>query len=115
MTRIKRGSIAKKRRKKIINLTKGFSGSNSKLFRVANQICMKALKYAYFSRRKKVTNFKKLWINRINITSKLNNIKYNNLIKNLKLNKLDLNKKILAKLFTIDKTIIKQLLQKIKK
>ena len=66
MTRIKRGFVARKRRKKLFSLTKGFVGSHSKLFATSNQQNMKALRYSYFDRRKKKNDFKKIWIQRIN-------------------------------------------------
>ena len=53
MVRIKRGNIARKRRKKVLKLAKGFKGAHSKLFRVANQQVMKALKYSYIGCIKK--------------------------------------------------------------
>ena len=53
MVRIKRGNIARKRRKKVLKLAKGFKGAHSKLFRVANQQVMKALKYSYVGRKQK--------------------------------------------------------------
>lgn len=55
MVRIKRGNIARKRRKKVLKLAKGFKGAHSKLFRVANQQVMKALKYSYVGRKQKKT------------------------------------------------------------
>jgi len=66
MTRVKRGNVAIKRRKKILRLAKGYRGSHSKLFRIANQQVMKALKYAYRGRKLKKRNFRSLWIVRIN-------------------------------------------------
>ena len=70
MVRIKRGNIARKRRKKVLKLAKGFKGAHSKLFRVANQQVMKALKYSYVGRKQKKRVFRRLWITRINaITS----------------------------------------------
>lgn len=65
MTRIKRGFVARKRRKKILNLAKGFIGSHSKLFTVANQQVMKSKRYSYFDRRKKKVFFRSLWIKRM--------------------------------------------------
>lgn len=65
MTRIKRGSVARKRRKKILKITEGFRGSHSKLFRTANQQALKALKYAYFDRRRKKRVLKSTWIRRM--------------------------------------------------
>jgi len=52
MVRIRRGNVAKKRRKKVLKLTRGFRGAHSKLFRTANQQLMKGLKYSYRDRKK---------------------------------------------------------------
>lgn len=102
MTRVKRGSVAKKRRKKIIKLTEGFIGSHSKLFTAANQQYMKALRYSYYDRRKKKNEFRTLWIQRINGLCKTLGLKYNELINKTKINKILLNRKILAKIATED-------------
>lgn len=102
MTRVKRGFVARKRRKKILKLAKGFIGSHSKLFTAANQQTMKALKYAYSDRRKKKNEFRKLWIQRINSAARLNGIKYNKLINKLKMSKIIINKKMLAKIAVCD-------------
>ena len=110
MTRIKRGFAAKKRRKKIIKLTKGFVGSHSKLFTTANQQNMKALRYSYNDRRKKKKNLKKLWIQRINATVQTLNVKYNNFIKRTKVFKININKKILSKICIVDNTMIYKIL-----
>lgn len=63
--RVKRGNVARKRRNKILSLAKGFRGSSSKLFRIANQQVMKALRYAYVGRKRKKREFRSLWITRI--------------------------------------------------
>lgn len=60
MTRVKRGIVARKRRKKILNYTKGFRGAASTLFRTANQRYMKALKLSFINRRKKKRDFRSL-------------------------------------------------------
>jgi large subunit ribosomal protein L20 len=64
MTRVKRGNVARKRRKKILKLAKGFRGSHSTLFRTANQQVMKALRSAYRDRKKRKRDFRRLWIAR---------------------------------------------------
>jgi len=56
MARVKRGNVARRRRKKILNLAKGYKGSHSRLFRVANQQVMKALVYSYVGRKQKKTD-----------------------------------------------------------
>ena len=66
MVRIKRGNVARKRRKKVLSLAKGFRGTHSRLFRVSNQQVMKALRYSYIGRKQKKRQFRRLWITRIN-------------------------------------------------
>lgn len=102
MTRVKRGFVAKKRRKKIIELTKGFRGSHSKLFQTANQQMMKALRYSYFDRRKKKGQNKRIWIGRINATSRDNGIPYNKLVNKLKKERILLNRKVLSEIILKD-------------
>ena len=110
MTRIKRGSVAKLRRKKIFKITSGFKGSHSKLFRTANQQALKALKYSYFDRKKKKRNLKSIWIRRINASAKSLKTSYNKITKNLKDKKIILNKKILSEIIIRNKSTIKLLL-----
>ena len=57
MVRIKRGNVARKRRKKVLQLAKGYRGAHSRLFRVANQQVMKALRYSYVGRKQKNVYF----------------------------------------------------------
>jgi large subunit ribosomal protein L20 len=57
MVRVKRGNVARKRRKKILGLASGYRGAHSRLFRVANQQVMKSLKYSYIGRKQKKKNF----------------------------------------------------------
>lgn len=111
MTRIKRGFVAKKRRKKILNLTKGFIGSHSKLFTASNQQYMKALRYAYYDRRKKKNQFKKLWIQRINGSCLSYGKKYSNFINELKKTQITLDKKIISKICIIDISTFEKLVK----
>lgn len=113
MTRIKRGFVAKKRRKKILNLTKGFQGSHSKLFTAANQQIMKALRYSYSDRRKKKNEIKRLWIKRINASTRQYGIKYSKFISRLKDQKINIDRKILSKLSFSDSSIFEILVKKI--
>nr|YP_009145490.1 ribosomal protein L20 [Monomorphina parapyrum]AKL78963.1 ribosomal protein L20 [Monomorphina parapyrum] len=102
MTRVKRGSVARKRREKILDLAKGFRGSHSKLFQTSNQQVMKSLRYSYADRRKKKNQFKRLWIQRINSAARTQNLPYNKFVSKLKISKINLNKKILSKISYID-------------
>ncbi|TVQ58238.1 MAG: 50S ribosomal protein L20 [Spirulina sp. DLM2.Bin59] len=102
MARVKRGNVARKRRKKILKLAKGFRGSHSRLFRTANQQVMKALRNAYRDRRRRKRDFRRLWIVRINAAARLHDISYSQLINKLKLADIQLNRKMLAQLAVVD-------------
>nr|YP_010152785.1 ribosomal protein L20 [Olisthodiscus luteus]YP_010152845.1 ribosomal protein L20 [Olisthodiscus luteus]QQW50446.1 ribosomal protein L20 [Olisthodiscus luteus]QQW50506.1 ribosomal protein L20 [Olisthodiscus luteus] len=104
MNRVKRGNVARKRRKKVLKYAKGFQGSQSTLFCVANQRVMKSLKSSYIGRKQKKRFFRRFWINRINIASRANGVAYNVLINTLKRFNIALNRKILAQLANIDPT-----------
>jgi large subunit ribosomal protein L20 len=102
MPRVKRGNVARKRRKKILKLAKGFRGSQSKLFRTANQQVMKALRNAYRDRRKKKRDFRRLWIVRVNAAARLNGLSYSKLTNHLKKANIEINRKMLAELAVVD-------------
>jgi len=113
MSRVKRGSVARKHRKKILKFNKGFRGSHSTLFRTANQQYMKSFQYAYMGRANRKREFRKLWIRRINAASKTHNICYSKLMSKLKSSKILLNRKILAQISVFDKKSFGSLLDSI--
>ena len=102
MARVKRGNVARKRRKKVLKLAKGFRGSHSKLFRTANQQVMKALRYAYRDRRRRKRDFRRLWITRINAAARLQGMSYSRLIGQLKKSNIEINRKMLAQMAVLD-------------
>ncbi|MBE9043879.1 50S ribosomal protein L20 [Pleurocapsales cyanobacterium LEGE 10410] len=102
MSRVKRGNVARKRRKKILKLAKGFRGSHSKLFRIANQQVMKALRNAYRDRRKRKRDFRRLWITRINAAARMHGLSYSKFTHQLKKAEVGLNRKMLAQLAMVD-------------
>ena len=110
MVRVKRGNVARKRRKKILQLAKGYQGTHSRLFRVANQQVMKALRYSYVGRKKKKRMFRKIWITRINAASRANGLSYSRLIHNLKKSNIELNRKMLAQIAVLDSKTFNQLI-----
>jgi len=109
MARVKRGNIARKRRKKILQLAKGYKGAHSRLFRIANQQVIKALRYSYVGRKQKKRIFRKLWITRINAASRLNGLSYSRLINNFKKSNIGLNTKMLAQIALLDIPTFNQL------
>ena len=110
MVRIKRGNVARKRRKKILQLAKGYRGAHSRLFRVANQQVMKALRYSYVGRKQKKRTFRRLWITRINAASKLNGLSYSRVISNFKKSNIDLNRKMLSQIAVLDNQTFNELI-----
>jgi large subunit ribosomal protein L20 len=109
MVRVKRGNVARKRRKKILMLARGYRGAHSALFRVANQQVMKALRYSYIGRKQKKRIFRRIWISRINAASKLNGISYSQLIHKFKKSNIDLNRKMLSQIAVLDASTFKSL------
>jgi large subunit ribosomal protein L20 len=110
MVRVKRGNVARKRRKKILSLASGYRGAHSILFRVANQQVMKALRYSYVGRKQKKRVFRRLWISRINAASRLNGLPYSQLINKFKKSNIDLNRKMLSQIAVLDASTFKFLI-----
>ena len=113
MTRVKRGSVAIKRRKKVLKVTKGYRGAHSNLFRTANQQAMKALRYNYRDRRNRKRQFRSLWIRRINAVSRFYGIKYSQCMSKLKKSKIFLNRKVLSQLSILDPSSMAQIYKKL--
>ncbi len=102
MARVKRGNVARKRRKKILKLAKGFRGSHSRLFRTANQQVMKALRNSYRDRRNRKRDFRRLWIARINAAARQYGMSYSKLMGGLKKADVQINRKMLSQLAILD-------------
>lgn len=110
MIRVKRGNVARKRRKKVLSIASGYKGAHSVLFRVANQQVMKALRYSYVGRKQKKRIFRKIWISRINASSRFNGISYSRLIHQFKKSNIDLNRKMLSQVAVLDAPTFKSLI-----
>ena len=115
MVRVKRGNVARKRRKKILSLASGYRGAHSVLFRVANQQVMKALRYSYVGRKQKKRIFRRIWISRINAASRLNGLSYSNFVHLLKEKGVDLDRKVLADLAVNNPTVFEDLVKYLQK
>ena len=107
--RVKRGFKARKRRKKVLKLAKGFRGGHSKLFRTAADTVDRALMYAYRDRRTRKRDFRRLWIVRINAGARLNGLSYSKLISGLKKADIALDRKVLAELAVSDPACFSQI------
>ena len=100
--RVKRGFKARRRRKKVLKLAKGFRGGRSKLFRTASDAVDKALMYSYRDRRARKRDFRRLWITRINAAARMNNLSYSRMMNGLKKAGVELDRKVLADLAISD-------------
>jgi large subunit ribosomal protein L20 len=107
--RVKRGFKARRRRKKVLKMAKGYRGGRSKLFRTATDAVDKALMYAYRDRKARKRDFRKLWIARINAATRMNNLSYSKFIHGLKLAGVELDRKVLAELAISDPTGFSQI------
>jgi large subunit ribosomal protein L20 len=110
--RIKRGFKARRRRKKVLKLAKGFVAGRSKLYRTAADSVDKALMYAYRDRKARKRDFRKLWIARINAGARMNDISYSKFIHGLKQSEIEIDRKILAELAVSDPGAFSQLAAK---
>jgi large subunit ribosomal protein L20 len=114
MSRVKRGITARKKRRKILKLAKGFFGSRHRLIRTATEAVNKAMKYAFRDRRARKREFRRLWIARINAAARLNNISYSRLVDGMKKEGIELDRKILAELAVNDPQGFAQIVSMVK-
>ena len=111
MTRVKRGNIARKRRKKVLKIAQGFRGTSSALFRIANQQKMKALNYSYRDRNQRKREFRRIWIARINAAVRIYGLTYSEFLNCLQKSNMFLNRKIIAQLAIRDQDAFQQLIK----
>ena len=102
MARVKTARITRKKHKKILKQAKGYYGAKSYRFRMAKQAVMKSGMYAYIARRDKKSNFRKLWIARINAAARMNGLTYSTLIAGLKKANVTIIRKMLAEVAVTD-------------
>ncbi len=102
MARVKTAIITRKKHKKILKRAKGYYGAKHYRFRMAKQAVMKSGNYAYTGRKDKKSNFRKLWIARINAAARMNGTTYSKLVAGLKKANVVVNRKMLAELAVSD-------------
>ena len=115
MARVKGAMMTRKRRNKVMKMAKGYWGSRSKHFRVANEAVMKSLTYAYTGPRLKKRDFRSLWITRISAAAKMNGMNYSTFMHGLKVAGFEINRKMLAELAVNDAAAFTQLVEIAKK
>ena len=102
MARVKSAIITRKKHKKILKQAKGYYGAKHYRFRMAKQAVMKSGMYAYVGRKDKKSDFRKLWITRINAAARMNGLTYSKLISGLKKANVTINRKMLAEIAVTD-------------
>ena len=102
MARVKTALITRKKHKKILKRAKGYYGAKHYRFRMAKQAVMKSGQYAYVGRKDRKSNFRKLWIARINAAARQNGLTYSKLINGLKKANIVINRKMLAEIAVSD-------------
>lgn len=102
MARVKTAKITRRRHKKILKQAKGYYGAKHYRFRNANQAVLKSLSYAFVGRKDRKSDFRKLWIARINAAARMNGITYSKLIAGLKKANVTINRKMLAEIAVND-------------
>ena len=115
MPRVKRGTVRRAKRKRLLSRAKGFFLTKSKLYRSAQQAVDKALGYAFVGRRNKKRDFRRLWIVRINAATRENNFTYRQLIQGLKLANIDIDRKHLADMAIADAPAFAHIVEQAKK
>ncbi len=98
MPRVKRGTVRRAKRKKLLARAKGFYARKGKLYRYAKEAVDTALKYAFVGRRNKKRDFRRLWVIRINAAARENGLTYAELIHGLKAAGMEIDRKSLADL-----------------
>ena len=112
MTRVSRGVTSKARHRKILKRAKGYYGRRKNVFRVAVQAVERGMQYAYRDRRKRKSDFRGLWIQRINAGVRMNGMTYSQFINGLKKATIEIDRKILAELAVNQPEAFKALVEK---
>ena len=114
MARVKTAIVTRKKHKKVLKRAKGYYGAKHYRFRQAKQAVMKSGAYAYVGRKDRKSNFRKLWIARINAAARMNGMTYSTLIAGLKKAEININRKMLAELAVNDAKAFAEICEKAK-
>lgn len=114
MSRVKRGTTARARHKKVLAKAKGYRGRRKNVYRIATQAVTKAGQYAYRDRRQRKREFRALWIVRINAAARECGLSYSRLMDGLRKAAIEVDRKMLADLAVFDKGAFAALAEKAK-
>jgi large subunit ribosomal protein L20 len=96
LSRVKRGVTSHHRHKKVLALTKGHRGTKHRLVKRATESMIHSLSYAYFHRRERKGDLRRLWILRVNAACRANGITYSQFMNGLRKTGIAINRKMLA-------------------
>ncbi len=113
--RVKGGTVTHARRKKVLKRAKGYFGSKHLLFKTAHEQVMHSMHYAYVSRRKIKSDYRKLWIVRINAAARNYDMTYSTLMHGLKLAGINMNRKMLSEMAITDEAGFKKVVEQAQK
>jgi len=102
MARVKRAVNAQKKRRSVLEQASGYRGQRSRLYRKAKEQVTHSLVYAYADRRARKSEFRQLWITRINAAARNHGMTYNRFIQGLKAAGLEVDRRMLAELAVND-------------
>ncbi|OUU12304.1 MAG: 50S ribosomal protein L20 [Verrucomicrobia bacterium TMED40] len=114
MPRARNVPATRKRRKKVLKKARGYFGNKSRLFRYAKDAVDRAEAYAYVHRRKRKTEFRQLWIVRINAACRNEGMRYGEFMHGLNKAGIELNRKVLSELAIHEPDSFKELVAKAK-
>lgn len=114
MPRVKRGTIARARHRKVLDKAKGYRGRRGNVYRVAKNAVVKAGQYAYRDRRQRKREFRALWIARINAAVREHGMTYSAFMAGLKRAQIEIDRKVLSDLAVMDKPAFAKLASQVK-
>ena len=114
MTRVSRGTVTRRRHKRILKQTKGYWGQRKNILQRARETLMRALAYAYRGRKMKKRDMRALFISRIKAAAERNGLKYNKLIHGLKKTHVQLNRKMLSQIAIYDPAVFTRIVEMVR-
>jgi large subunit ribosomal protein L20 len=111
MTRVKRGTVTKRRHRKVLKQAKGFFGQRKNIFKRAKETLLRAMAFAFKGRKLRKRDMRSLFIMRIKAAAEENGTKYNKLIHGLKKANIELNRKMLSQIAVYDPAVFKQVVE----
>ena len=114
MSRIKGGVRTHRRHKKVLKMAKGYRMTRSRLFSKAKEAVLHAGEYAFTGRKDRKSNFRQLWIIRLNAALKTHGLKYSQFIADLKKKQIILDRKILAQIAVDQPQVFEKIVQEVR-